>query len=44
MSKVFSPLHSYVYGVSQLPRHLLGRFLSLRSLAVVNPLDPSQLL
>jgi hypothetical protein len=44
MDEVFPLLYSYVYGASQLPRHLLDKFLSLRYLAVVNPLGPSQLL
>jgi hypothetical protein len=41
--KVFPPLHVDACAVSQLPRHLLGRFLSLRYLAAVDYLGPSQL-
>jgi hypothetical protein len=36
VKKVFPPLHVDACAVSQLPRHLLGRFLSLQYLAVVN--------
>jgi hypothetical protein len=43
VKKVFPPLQVYACAVSPLPRHLLGRFLSLQYLAVVNQLGPSQL-
>jgi hypothetical protein len=36
VKQVFPPPHVYACAVSQLPRHLLGRFLSLHYLAVVN--------
>jgi hypothetical protein len=43
VKKVFPPLHVDACAVSQLPRHLLGRFLSLQYLAAVSYLGPSQL-
>jgi hypothetical protein len=43
VKKVFPPLRFYACAVGQLPRHLLGRFLSLRYLAVKNSISPSQL-